>query len=306
MSPDLMPVPTLAGLDFPLLDPRNDYVFKRIFADDPALLSDLINAIRADAVPIHVDEVLNPRIEAEHLTGKFIVLDVLVHDDTGFRYNVEIQVRRDGHWPERITYYVARAYVSQLASGEDYKALRPTLGIHLMGFEFFDDPQQASWRFEILECGRPDIRLSNALQWNLIELPKADRLLAAGRNSSALAAWVTFFQHGQDAAIMKTITHPPVQKALEKLERLTSDEQERHNAWMRERALHDEATFLREAREEGLREGLREGIEEGRKEAAEKIARQLIDQLDLDDDAIARLTGLSDGEVRRLRQPASD
>jgi hypothetical protein len=35
-----------------LLDPKNDYVFKRLFADDPALLADLINAVRHRAAPI--------------------------------------------------------------------------------------------------------------------------------------------------------------------------------------------------------------------------------------------------------------
>ncbi len=37
-----------------LLDPRNDYVFKRLFADEPELLIELINAIRYRETPITV------------------------------------------------------------------------------------------------------------------------------------------------------------------------------------------------------------------------------------------------------------
>ena len=47
-----------------LLDPKNDYVFKRLFADDPVLLADLINAVRHRAAPITGLRVRNPTIDA--------------------------------------------------------------------------------------------------------------------------------------------------------------------------------------------------------------------------------------------------
>ena len=59
----------------PLLDPRNDYVFKRIFAQRVDLLSDLVNVIRGDAERLTLTEVLNPTILPEEITGKGIVLD---------------------------------------------------------------------------------------------------------------------------------------------------------------------------------------------------------------------------------------
>ena len=46
-----------------LLDPRNDYVFKRLFAASPELLADLINAVRSEEPAVEVIEVLNPRID---------------------------------------------------------------------------------------------------------------------------------------------------------------------------------------------------------------------------------------------------
>ena len=123
----------------------------------------------------------------------------------------------------------------------------------------------------------------------MIELPKADRLLAA-RSTEPLASWVTFFQHGQDEAIMSSITHPPVQQALDELKRLSADEEAQHLAMLRERALRDEASFVKDAKAEALAE----------------VARRLIARLDLDDAAIAELTGLGEDEVRRLRRSAAD
>ena len=66
-----------------LLDPKNDYIFKRLFATAPHLLSALINAVRHEEGPVEVIEVLNPRIEPEDLAGKFIVLDVLARGRQG-------------------------------------------------------------------------------------------------------------------------------------------------------------------------------------------------------------------------------
>ncbi len=60
-----------------LLDPKNDYIFKRLFATAPHLLTALINSVRHEEEPVEVIEVLNPRIDPEELAGKFIVLDVL-------------------------------------------------------------------------------------------------------------------------------------------------------------------------------------------------------------------------------------
>jgi hypothetical protein len=45
-----------------LLDPKNDYVFFRIFSEDPELLIDLINAVRADQPPITEITLLDARL----------------------------------------------------------------------------------------------------------------------------------------------------------------------------------------------------------------------------------------------------
>lgn len=211
------------------------------------------------------------------------------------RCSDSVFARRHRHadWPARTAYYLARTYVDQLRGGEQYGGIVPAIGIHLMGFDLFPDPAQACWWFEIRDRDQPSCRLTETLQWNMIELPKADRLLAA-RRSGTLAAWVAFFQHGQDETVMSTITHPPVRQTLDELKRLSADEEARHMAMVRERALRDEASFVRDAKAEGRAEGQIE------------IARRLIQQLDLDDATIAELTGLGPDEVSRLRRSAAD
>ena len=90
-----------------LLDPKNDYIFKRLFATAPHLLTALINAVRHEEEPVEVIEVLNPRIDPEELAGKFIVLDVLARDRQGQLFDIEMQVRRFDLWSARSVYYLA-------------------------------------------------------------------------------------------------------------------------------------------------------------------------------------------------------
>ena len=73
----------------PLLDPKNDAVFKRLFTGAPHLLAELINAVRSNEPPLTVVEILNPDITPEDLSGKQIILDILARDPDGKLYNVE-------------------------------------------------------------------------------------------------------------------------------------------------------------------------------------------------------------------------
>jgi predicted transposase/invertase (TIGR01784 family) len=236
-----------------LLDPKNDFVFKRLFAGAPHLLADLINAVRSGEAPVEVVEVLNPRIDPAELTGKFIVLDVLARDDTGRLFNIEMQVRRHADWPLRSAYYLARTLANQLKGGEEYGELKPVIGIHLMDFELFAQ-EQAHWCFELRDRHHSAVVLTSSLQLHLIELPKADRL-RQGAQPAALADWIAYFEHWQEDTIMNAITHEPIRQAMQQLHELSADEDAQRMAFVRERALRDEKSELNAARREGRQEG---------------------------------------------------
>ena len=277
-----------------LLDPTNDYVFKRLFAAAPELLVALINDLRPDLPDIASVEILNPNLEPSDLTGKYIILDVLAKDAEGHCYNVEVQVRRYGAWHKRGLFYLARTLGGQLSAGEDYQELRASVGLHLLDFDLFTatapERQQAVWRFEMRDERQPSVTLGNILQMNLVELTKADRL---GLPPGPLRAWITFFKHWQEELIMATVTHEPVKQAMNRIRQLSADEEARRLAFVRERALHDEVSFLNEAK--------REGREEGRQEAREEFARNLIAMNLLTDEQIAAASGLTETEVAALR-----
>ena len=225
-----------------LLDPKNDYIFKRLFATAPHLLTALINSVRHEEEPVEVIEVLNPRIDPEELAGKFIVLDVLARGRQGQLFNIEMQVRRIDLW-----------------------SARSVIGIHLLDFDLFAAPaqmQQAHWCFELRDRWQPATRLGAELELNIIELAKADRLHKAG--AQGLNAWVTFFEHWKEDSTMSQLTYPPVQQALEVLKDLSADDETQRKAFVRERALRDEISQLASARMEGKQEGKQEGLQEAK------------------------------------------
>jgi hypothetical protein len=109
----------------------------------------------------------------------------------------------------------------------------------------------------------PSVRLGSELQLYIVELAKRDRLAAGAPEGqtdrwAALAAWVKYFQHWKEPDIMNQITWPPVLEAMRILTTLSSDEETRRLADVRERALMTELTELRAAERRGEARGANE------------------------------------------------
>ena len=239
-----------------LLDPKIDFVFKRIFTAHPDALVHLINDLRPDLPSITRITVLNPEITAEDLTGKNIVLDLLAEDAEGQQYNIEMQVRNYNDWSKRGIYYLAKMLASQLQAGETYAKLKGAIGIHLLDFDLFKETeqqrQQALWRFEMRDGLQPDVTLGDDLQLNIIEMKKADRLDLGSR---AIRDWITLFEHWKEDDKMTTITNPAVQQVHGYIRELSADEKARQLAEARAKALRDEASLLEDALNKGRAEG---------------------------------------------------
>jgi predicted transposase YdaD len=72
------------------------------------------------------------------------------------------------------------------------------------------------------------------------------------------------------------VAHEPVKKAMNRIRELSADEEARRLAFVRERALRDEVSFINDAERRGRREGRQEGRQEGRREEAQRILHRLL------------------------------
>lgn len=245
-----------------LLDPKNDYVFKRLFAGDPELTVALINDLRPDLPRVASVKIMNPSIDASELSGKGIVLDIRARCVDGHQYNIEMQVQRQRNWGARSLFYLARMLSQQLRAGEPYQAVASAVGIHLLDFDLFtataQQRDQALWRFEMRDATQPHVLLGSELQLTVIELKKADRL---GQLQGAPGDWVRFFEHWHEDTVMADITHEPVKKAIGSIKELSADEEAQRLAEARERGLINWNWSMHAARQEGLEQGLRRALQ---------------------------------------------
>lgn len=274
-SPTPSPAPALGSRDVPTrrLSLCNDLVFKALFATHLPLLTDLINAVLHPAPPVTVQRVLNPNILPAELAGKNIVLDILAEDTDGQRLGIEMQLQRFLHWPQRNIYGVARSLAGQLRAGQDYRQLKPAIGISLLLHDLFDGhPDKACWHFTLRDQERPQVQLGSALQVHIIELRKAEKQQEL---PTPLQAWIACLLHNLNEAAMNSISHTPVKEALELLETMYADEELRLAAERREQALVDTKDMLDYARHEGREEGREEGLQEGTQQQRQTLLRML-------------------------------
>jgi len=239
--------------DTDLLDPKIDVIFKRQFAENKALLIDLINAIRSTEPPVVDLQVINPEITPEEIKGKLVRLDILAQDETGLMFDIEMQTNKHIGWAARSVFYLARMLGRRLKKGENYHQVRPVVGIHLVDFDLFPEVVQACWMFELRDRLRPDVVLDRSLQLNVVELPKADRLRP--RIGPVLAQWITYFKHWNEENLMQQLQHPPVKKAYQGLRALSAEDKAWYQALAREMAEYDAAT-LRAEQEDAQARGL--------------------------------------------------
>ena len=81
--------------------------------------------------------ITNPEIPPESISGKFSRLDLNMKVDNRL-VNVEIQIKNDNDYRDRVLFYWAKLYTSELKSGEKYGVLKQTISINIINFNMFD------------------------------------------------------------------------------------------------------------------------------------------------------------------------
>ena len=302
--------------DAPLLDPKNDYVFKRLFAQRIDLLTDLVNLVRGEAEPLKLTEILNPHILPEDITGKQIVLDVRALDSRGRSIDVEVQVRAQRDYSARVLYYLARSLVDQIGESEAYSKLRSVIGVSILDFQLFREPGEEAngqWRFAMRadqrpghpdqppQPPRPPRELEVQLELNFLELPKLARL-GLEKTNKPLYDWCLFFSNPNGVDV-EQITHPSVKEAFAVLKSVSATAEERADAEKRIKYVRDLNAMIGagwdEGRAAGIEIGRSEGIAVGKAEGkAELLERLLMKKFGaLSEASRSRLLSATDDEL---------
>jgi len=279
----------------------SDIVFKYIFGTEESteILRAFINAVLTDAGYPVISEVsvVNPFNLKTYTDEKISIIDTRAKDEAGNIYNVEVQVRSQADFQERSLYYWAKAYAEQLPEGQEYGRLHRVISISILDFKLFAGHIPFHSCFMLRENGNPDYVLSADCVLHYLETPKLRE-----EPATEVEQWLYLLLHaGKEDERMKILidNNEYYKQAMKRYEYFVADEQARLAYEARQKFLHDQASYLGDARQEGHAEGLQKGIAKGeRKKALETAEKLLPSGLSLEQ--IAEATGLSVEEVKSI------
>lgn len=277
------------------LNPRVDFAFKKLFGseENKGILIAFINAIVSEADRVTDVELLNPYNNKNYVGDKLSILDIRAIDMHGRHYNIEIQVTDEVYYSQRALYYWSRIYANQLDEGEPYGNLKKTISIHILNFDYFDEPDYHNV-FHLMNA-KSKKRHFEDLELHFIELSKFNKDLSQLKTS--LDRWSSFLKcvdrYNRNNIPKELSDDPAVNQAIEKLQHMYLDENERAIYDARLKWWRDEISAIYSAEIRGR--------EEGEMLALHRVARTLLrDGMTVD--RVMQCTGLSIEAIESLEK----
>ena len=284
------------------ITPRIDLAFKKIFGveENKDLLISLVNSIVSQADQVKDLTLLNPYNPKNFREDKLSILDIKAEGEDGKRFNIEIQITDEADYDKRALYYWGKLYTEQLQSGDDYAKLSKSIGIHILNFTSILETPKYHNVFVLTEK-ELGLKFFTDIELHTIELnkfvadvdKKLDELVKKIKTSLDIwAAFLTRHDLLNKNDLPPSLNTPALKKALDTLDIMNFDCEEREAYEERLKWFRVEANTLRKYEEKGFEKGVEKGREEGRKEERLKIARTLKEK-GLDWELISAATGLS-------------
>ena len=287
------------------IDPLIDCVFKRLFGitENKALLLDLLNSImeESDEETIVDLEILNSYNPKTFLQDKMSIVDIKAKSLRGEWFIIEVQIQMSAYFPQRILYYWARMYQSQLQEAEKYWQLNKVTLISIVKGSLPINSSHYYNHFVIKEKHK-DLLWCDDLHIHSLELSKFQ--LTQDDLSKSLEKWSYLLKHGENLDtenLPKHLVTPLIQKAVEELKMFTQDEIQREIYESRRKAIMDYNSMISEVERINLAKGREEGLAKGLEKGLEKSARNMI-RKGMDIILIAELTGLSLDRLETIKK----
>ena len=296
-----------------LLDPKIDFVFKKIFGSEkhPGVLISFLNAVLKQKKPIVSVEIKNSDLEKEYIEDKFSRLAVKATTSNNEIINIEIQLKNEYNMIKRSLFYWSKLYSEQLNEGEDYSDLKRTICINILNFKYLKTRKfHSGYRLKEIYSNE---ELTDVAEIHFIEIPKLEE---GTDEKDMLVAWIEFLKNPESEKVRSLeMSIDEIREAKDELIRMSNDDTQRELYEMRAKTLKDKISALNEAErkgikkgrqegikeglQKGIQEGLQKGIQEGEKSKAIEIAKSLIN-IGLDKETISKSTGLDLNEVEKL------
>ena len=177
-----------------LLDPKIDYVFKRIFGHvgNEDITEEFISSIiRRKVSDLKLDN--NPILEKDMLDDKIGILDIKAKIDNEINCDIEMQIVDRGNIEKRILYYWSKMYNGSIKSGKDYNELQKAMVILIADYEIdgLKEIKKYITKWNIREEEYSKIILTEVMEIYIIELPKFNKYQ---EKNEILNLWMKFIE----------------------------------------------------------------------------------------------------------------
>ena len=223
-----------------LLNPKIDYVFKRIFGrvGNEEITTALIQAITKIKISdLKLDN--STILERDIIDDKIGILDIKGKIDNNINCNIEMQVADRKNAEKRIMFYWSKEYSGSIKKGQDYNKLEKTICILIIDYELkkLEKIPKYITKWNLREEDYGKFILTDVLELYIIELPKFTRY-RGNKKYIKLDEWIKFIEN--PGVIDMENTNKEVKKAKEVLEEISQDEHERYLTELRQKYILDQ------------------------------------------------------------------
>lgn len=265
---------------------QDDFMFKKVMQCKRIcmrLISEIMQVEVRDITYLETEKTIEAYFE-----GRGIRLDVLVADDKGTHYNIEMQVRNTigtstgkALLPKRTRYYQGSIDTDMLQKGQNFDELPPLVLIFICAFDLFN---QDRYLYEFKSRCTEDYELVLDNEVTVMFLN------ALGHRGNVSQLVKNFLQYVNDHVPKDDFTN----EVEDEVVRLNHDKEVRREFMVLSTRLKDERML-------GIEEGRVEGRVEGKAEKAQEVAMNMLkDGVALG--LIKRYSNLSEAEIRSIAQ----
>jgi predicted transposase/invertase (TIGR01784 family) len=299
------------------LDPKNDFVFKRIFGGHPGLLISFLNALmpfEAGRVIESIEYMPNELVPDNPLR-KLSIVDVRCTDNYGRRFIVEMQMEWTGAFLNRMLFNASKTYVQQLKRREEYSTLHPVYALGILNGSYDRLTAEFYHRYQFSNRENTN-EVIEGMELILVELSKFSAEKWSDRRMAVL--WLRFLKEMDDritSVSADLLVNDDIREAADICREAGFTEAELAVYDKYWDAIRTEKSIIKSSRAEGLEEGRAEGLEEGRVEGLEEGLKKGREEgvrantvqvvlncarKGMSEDDIAGITGLSTVEVAAI------
>lgn len=276
------------------LNPKADLTFKKVFGEHPDLVASFLNALLPFDSPeerIEHVEYLPSELVPQTPLRKNSIVDVRCKDKRGRQFIVEMQMVWSSEFKQRVLFNASKAYVRQIAGGEDYELLQPVYSLNLVNDIFEPELEGYYHNYRIVHVEHSD-RIIEGLHFVFVELPKFTPHTYKEKKMHVLwLRYLTEIDEKTREVPQELLDNPDIKKAVAQLEESAFTDAQLRGYEKFWDTVSVEKTLINSAERKGHAEGRAEGI----KQTARRMKAKGYPLADISD-----VTGLTIAEIDLL------